>query len=84
VKNSVVTLEGTVDSRKAKRMAEDALEHISGVKDVLNHLRVRQDNTETDWSPKTTESSDTDFQRRERIRKQTESRSKSNGESNIN
>jgi len=35
-----VTLNGTVDSRYAKRMAEDALEDISGIMDVHNNLRV--------------------------------------------
>jgi osmotically-inducible protein OsmY len=38
--NGEVTLEGTVDSRRDKRMAEDALETIRGVKDIHNRLRV--------------------------------------------
>ena len=42
VKNGEVTLTGTVDSRQSKRMAEDALDSISGIKDVHNQLRVRQ------------------------------------------
>jgi len=41
VSNGEVTLDGTVDSRQAKRRAEDAVEHISGVKHVQNNLRVR-------------------------------------------
>lgn len=36
-----VTLEGTVDSRAAKRMAEDAAETVAGVRDVHNRLRIR-------------------------------------------
>ena len=40
VENGEVTLEGTVDSRRAKRMAEDAIESIYGVSDIHNHLRV--------------------------------------------
>jgi osmotically-inducible protein OsmY len=40
VKQGVVTLKGSVDDRRAKRMIEDALENISGVKDVHNQLRV--------------------------------------------
>jgi len=38
-----VTLEGTVDSRRAKRDAEEAVEHVRGVRDVHNRLRVRQE-----------------------------------------
>jgi hypothetical protein len=37
-----VTLSGTVDSRMVKRMTEDVVEHISGVRDVHNQLRVKQ------------------------------------------
>lgn len=35
-----VTLEGTVSSRQEKRLAEDTVEHLSGVKDIHNHLRI--------------------------------------------
>ena len=35
-----VTLAGTVDERPMKRMAEDLVERISGVKDVQNLLRI--------------------------------------------
>jgi hypothetical protein len=41
VHNGMVTLTGTVENRYAKRMAEDALENISGVSDVQNNLRVQ-------------------------------------------
>jgi osmotically-inducible protein OsmY len=41
VKDGELTLDGTVDSRDAKRRAEDAVEHISGVKHVQNNLRVQ-------------------------------------------
>lgn len=40
-----VTLSGTVDSRWAKRRAEDIAEDISGVKHVQNNLRVQQQGT---------------------------------------
>lgn len=40
VQNGEVTLTGTVDSRYDKRMAEDAAESCSGVRDVHNQLRV--------------------------------------------
>jgi len=45
VKGGEVTLTGTVESRQEKRMAEDLLDTISGVRDVHNQLRVqpRQD-----------------------------------------
>lgn len=35
-----VVLEGFVDSRQTKRLAEDLAESVSGVRDVINHLRV--------------------------------------------
>lgn len=42
VENGEVTLDGTVDSRTAKRRAEDIADGISGVSHVQNNLRVRQ------------------------------------------
>jgi len=43
VENGEVTLAGTVESRPAKRLAEDILESISGVRDIHNQLRVQRD-----------------------------------------
>ena len=43
VENCEVTLTGTVDSREAKRMAEDVAEECSGVDNVINQLRVSRD-----------------------------------------
>jgi osmotically-inducible protein OsmY len=40
VSDGVVTLTGTVDDRQAKRLAEDMAERASGVRDVMNHLKV--------------------------------------------
>lgn len=40
VENAEVTLDGTVDSRRAKRRAEDCVDRISGVRHVQNNLRV--------------------------------------------
>lgn len=40
-----VTLTGTVDSREARRRAEDIAESVSGVTYVMNNLRVRQPGT---------------------------------------
>jgi osmotically-inducible protein OsmY len=37
-----ITLRGTVESRQAKRMAEDIADSIFGAKDVKNELRVQQ------------------------------------------
>jgi osmotically-inducible protein OsmY len=37
-----VTLSGTVESRQAKRLAEDLVEQVSGVKEVHNQLRASQ------------------------------------------
>jgi hypothetical protein len=47
VRNSDVTLSGTVESRDAKRRAEDIGESVSGVKNVENRLRVKRN---TDWT----------------------------------
>lgn len=41
VSEGEVTLEGTVQDRQAKRMAEDLVERLSGVRNVINHLRVK-------------------------------------------
>lgn len=40
VKDGEVTLSGSVDSRDARRLAEDLAEHAGGVKHVQNNLRV--------------------------------------------
>ena len=40
VKDGEVTLSGNVDSRDAKRLAEDLAEHAGGVKHMQNNLRV--------------------------------------------
>ncbi len=50
VNNREVTLTGSVNSRFAKRLAEDIAESVSGVSDVQNNIRVRR---ETDLSEKT-------------------------------
>lgn len=42
VRQGEVTLEGTVESREVKRMAEDCAERASGVKQVHNRLRVQK------------------------------------------
>jgi hypothetical protein len=41
VQNGLVTLNGTVDERHAKRLAEDIVESVSGVRDVHNQIRVQ-------------------------------------------
>lgn len=41
--NGEVKLEGTVDSRRAKRLAEDAAEDVAGVRDVHNRLRIQRE-----------------------------------------
>ncbi len=40
VENAIVTLNGSVDERHAKRLAEDIAESVRGVKDVQNNIRV--------------------------------------------
>ena len=41
VSEGEITLEGTASSRREKRMTEDVLESISGVRDIHNRLRVK-------------------------------------------
>jgi osmotically-inducible protein OsmY len=53
VNNGMVTLTGLVDSRDAKRRAEDVVECVSGVKDVSNQLRVER-NIPVTTEPETT------------------------------
>jgi hypothetical protein len=43
VNNAEVTLTGTVDSREAKRRAEDVAEQVSGVQHVQNNIRVNRE-----------------------------------------
>jgi osmotically-inducible protein OsmY len=45
VTDGEVTLTGTVDRREARRRAEDLAESVSGVRYVMNSLRVRQPGT---------------------------------------
>ena len=49
VNNGEVTLSGTVDSRTAKRRAEDIADDVSGAKHVQNNLRVRE--AASTWGP---------------------------------
>jgi hypothetical protein len=42
VKNGEVTMTGNVESREMKRMAEDVVENVFGVKEVHNQLRIQQ------------------------------------------
>ena len=54
VSSCEVTLTGTVDSREAKRRAEDVAEQVSGVKHVQNNIRVQQPSTGAMGSASTT------------------------------
>ena len=47
VANCEVTLAGSVDSREAKRRAEDCAETVSGVRNVQNNIRVQQGGSAT-------------------------------------
>ena len=51
VENGEVTLTGTVESRQAKRLAEDILDSISGVRDIHNQLRVQRDQGQGHQNP---------------------------------
>ncbi len=43
--NGEVTLKGTVTDRQSKRRAEEIAESCSGVKDVQNQLRIKQEDS---------------------------------------
>lgn len=49
VNNGEVTLNGSVDRRQDKRMAEDVAASISGVRDVNNQIRVQERQKSQDW-----------------------------------
>jgi hypothetical protein len=42
VNNGEVTLTGSVEDRQQKRLAEDAIENLPGVRDVNNQVRVKR------------------------------------------
>jgi len=48
VSDREVTLEGTVDDRRTKRLVEDVAESVHGVADVHNRLRIAPRGTEVD------------------------------------
>lgn len=50
VSNGEVTLEGTVEDRRTKRMAEDIIETCPGVKQVHNRIRVQGNGSEREKS----------------------------------
>jgi osmotically-inducible protein OsmY len=45
VKNGEVALTGVVEDRYMKRLAEECVERVSGVRDVHNQLRIRDGRT---------------------------------------
>lgn len=51
VADGIVTLEGTVDSRRVKHIAENLCESIPGVQDVTNHLRIKRDESSRERPP---------------------------------
>lgn len=56
VAEGVVTLTGTVSDRSMKRMCEDEIENLPGVKDVNNQLRVNRDSSSSDSSSRSASS----------------------------
>jgi hypothetical protein len=48
VQNGEVALRGSVDSRDAKRMAEDVAESVFGVKDINNQIKIKQHGDESE------------------------------------
>jgi osmotically-inducible protein OsmY len=64
VRDCEVVLKGTVDSREAKRSAEDLAESIQGVKDVRNELRVTRGGGQIGNAASTARSTDAEDQTR--------------------
>jgi osmotically-inducible protein OsmY len=50
VKGGEITLTGTVTTRDQKRLAEDILEHLPGVKEIHNQLRLQRESTSSSSS----------------------------------
>jgi hypothetical protein len=48
VAEGIVTLDGTVKNRAEKRLAEDCVDTVSGVRDVNNNLRIREEQARHD------------------------------------
>jgi len=59
VSSGEVTLEGTVEDRRTKRMAEDLVESCPGVKEVHNRLRVQGSSAQSTSSRQSTTTSGT-------------------------
>jgi len=57
VSNGEVTLSGSVSSRQEKRMAEEAIENLGGIKDVNNQLKVIQQSAQQSTSSRSGSSS---------------------------
>jgi osmotically-inducible protein OsmY len=57
VKSGEVTLSGSVNERRMKHMAEDLVERVSAVKEVINNIRVQRESTH-DWSSSSERDSD--------------------------
>ena len=55
VRESEVTLSGTVDSREAKRLAEDCVWNVSGVQNVTNTIRVEPARHHDEWKRATSD-----------------------------
>jgi osmotically-inducible protein OsmY len=51
VRNGEVTLSGTVANREQKRRSEDLIEHVTGVREVHNTLRVNRVPAATNVGP---------------------------------
>lgn len=52
VEDGVIRLQGTVEERSAKRRAESCVENLSGVKDVINEIRLKRNTESFSSSPK--------------------------------
>jgi hypothetical protein len=53
IRDGEVTLQGSVPDRRMKRMAEDVVEDVQGVRQVHNHLRVADSASEVTANPTT-------------------------------
>lgn len=65
--NGVIVLRGTVESRHAKRLAEECVEDLSGVKDVRNELRTQAAGAESGQRATSFESSQRDSEKQRKM-----------------
>jgi osmotically-inducible protein OsmY len=76
VKGGEVTLTGAIEDRRMKRLAEDCVEQVPGVKDVHNQLRIGESSTAADRSGQAADRADKAADKHDRHERTAESSDK--------